>query len=65
MLWTILLILPLAGFEMLSFALAMQRPDLFDQRETILSRLRPEDFERFKQQAASGTLGWDNLSNQT
>jgi hypothetical protein len=41
------------------------RPDFFDQREAFLSHLRSEDFERFQQQAASNTLGWDNPAGQT
>ena len=63
-LWTLLLAIPLAGFELLGFTLTKLRPGLFDRREAFLSRLRPEDFERFKQQAASDTLGWDNLVSQ-
>ncbi len=63
--WTVLLAIPLVGFELLSFTLTKLRPDRFDRREAFLSRLRPEDFERFKQQAASDTLGWDNLAGQT
>jgi hypothetical protein len=59
----VLLVITLAGFELLSFALTELRPDLFDRREVFLS-LRPEDFERFKQQAASNTLGWDNVADQ-
>lgn len=64
-LWTIVLALPLASFEIFSFTLTRLRPDLFDRREGFLSRLRSGDFERFKQQAASDTLGWDNPAGQT
>jgi hypothetical protein len=64
-LWTVLLAIPLAGFELLSFALTKLRPELFDRREAFLSRLRAEDFKQFKQQAASDALGWDNLAGQT
>ena len=64
-LWTIVLALPLASFEIFSFTLTKLRPDLFDRREGFLSRLRSGDFDRFKQQAASDTLGWDNPAGQT
>jgi hypothetical protein len=62
--WVVLLAILLAWFELCSFALTKLRPDLFDQREAFLSHLRSEDFERFKQQAASNTLGWDNPAGQ-
>jgi hypothetical protein len=63
--WTALLAIPLAAFELFSFTLTGLQPDLFDRREAFLSRLRPEDFESFKRQAASNTLGWDNFAEQT
>jgi hypothetical protein len=64
--WTVLLLaIPLAGLELCSFVLVKLRPNFFDQREAFLSHLRSEDFERFKQQAASNTLGWDNPAGQT
>ena len=65
----VLLAIPLATFELFSFTLTKLYPELFDRREAFLSRLRPEDFERFKQQsanwAASDTLGWDNPAGQS
>jgi hypothetical protein len=63
--WSAILVIDLAGFEVLSFTVTRLRPDLFDRREAFLSRLRPDDFERFKRLAASDTLGWDNFPNQT
>jgi hypothetical protein len=63
--WMGLLATLLAGCELLSLVFTKLRPDLFDWREPILSRLRAEDFERFKQQFASETLGWDNPVDQT
>jgi hypothetical protein len=62
---TILLAILLADFELLSFTFTKLRPDLFDRREAFLSQLRSEDFERFKQQFASDTIGWDNPAGQT
>ena len=61
---TILLAILLADFELLSFTFTKLRPDLFDRREAFLSQLRSEDFERFKQQFASDTIGWDNPAGQ-
>jgi hypothetical protein len=58
------LALPLVGFELLSFTFSKLRPNLFDRRETLLQRLLPEDFERFKQHSASYTLGWDNPKSE-
>src|SRR5262245_32421119 len=63
--WTAVLAIPLAAFELFSFTLTRLRPDLFDRREAFLSRLRPEDFESFRLQAASDALGWDNLADRT
>src|SRR5262249_38967905 len=63
--WMVLLATLLAGCELLSLVFTKLRPDLFDWREPILSRLRAEDFERFKRQFASETLGWDNPADQT
>jgi hypothetical protein len=63
--WMVLLAILLAGCELLSLAFTKLRPDLFDWRETLLSLMRAEDFERFKQQFASETLGWDNPADQT
>jgi hypothetical protein len=63
--WMVLLAILVAGCELLSFVFTKFRPGLFDWRETILSHLRAEDFERFKQQFASETLGWDNPAGQT
>jgi hypothetical protein len=63
--WIVLLAIPLAALELSSFVFIKLRPDFFDQRETFLSQLTSEDFERFKQQTASSTLGWDNPAGQT
>jgi hypothetical protein len=63
--WMVLLAIPLAGCELLSFVFTKLHPELFDWREPFLSRLRAEDFQRFKQQFASETLGWDNPASQT
>src|SRR4029077_18396266 len=63
--WMVLLAILLAGCELLCLAFTKLRPDLFDWRETLLSLMRAEDFERFKQQFASETLGWDNPADQT
>ena len=63
--WALLVTIPLSGFELLSCALTKLRPDLFDQREALFARLRPEDFERFKQLVSSATLGWDNPAGVT
>ena len=56
---------PLAGMELLGFALTKALPDLFDQRQQILETLRPEQFEQFKQSVASDKLGWDNPAGET
>ena len=59
-----LLAILLASCELLSLAFTKLHPDIFDWRETLLSLMRAEDFERFKQQFASETLGWDNPTDQ-
>lgn len=63
--WLVPLVILLGSCELLSLVLNKLRPELFDRRESFLSGLRPEDFERFKQQFASEILGWDNPADQT
>ncbi len=63
--WTLVVAIPLAGAELLGFALTRARPDLFDQRHQVLATLRPEQFEQFKQSVASNRLGWDNPVGKT
>jgi hypothetical protein len=64
LLWILVAAVPLAGMELLGFALAKALPDLFDQRQRTLEALRPEQLEQFKQSVASTTLGWDNPAGQ-
>ena len=42
--WAVTLALPLICLELGSLALAQLRPDLFDDRETVLARIGPADF---------------------
>lgn len=56
----LLVLILLASAEILSFGLVQMRPDLFDHRDEILRKLRPEDFQRYKDTRASNVLGWDN-----
>jgi hypothetical protein len=46
--------------EIASFAVTRLRPDLFDERATVLSRLDAAGFEQFKRAVAHPVLGWDN-----
>jgi lysophospholipase L1-like esterase len=63
--WLIMLAIPLAFLEALGFAATRFAPDLFDQREAVLSSLRPDAFERFREASASSALGWDNPTGIT
>lgn len=56
----LLVLIPLASAEVGSFLVARTRPDLFDHRDEILRKFRPEDFQRYKATVASNVLGWDN-----
>jgi GDSL-like Lipase/Acylhydrolase family len=56
----LLVLIPLACAEIGSFVVARTRPDLFDHRDEIFRKFRPEDFQRYKSTVASNLLGWDN-----
>lgn len=56
----LLVLIPLACAEVGSVVVAQMRPDLFDHRDEIVRRFRPEDFQRYKTTVASNVLGWDN-----
>jgi len=56
----LLVLLLLATAEAGSFALARMRPDLFDHRQEVFRKHRPEDFQRYRSEVASKVLGWDN-----
>lgn len=58
--WLILLAIPVAFMEVVGFTATRILPELFDRREVIIARLRPDEFERFRETTASSTLGWDN-----
>jgi hypothetical protein len=58
--WAIAITFLLVCIEFGCFLVTRFRPDLFDQRELILARLRSADFERIKANSASDLLGWDN-----
>jgi hypothetical protein len=58
--YSLLVLIPLGCAEVGAFALTQMRPDLFDHRDEILRKLRPEDFGRYKTEVASNVLGWDN-----
>jgi hypothetical protein len=45
--------------ELLGFELTKVLPDLFDQRQQVLTTLRPNALDDFKQSVASNILGWD------
>ena len=60
--WLITLAIPLVFLEALGLATTWLAPELFDHREAVLSTLRPDEFERFRQAHASAVLGWDNPS---
>lgn len=56
----LLVLIPVACAEVGSFVLTQTRPDLFDHRDEIFRKFRPEDFQRYKSTVASNVLGWDN-----
>jgi hypothetical protein len=58
--WALMIASQLVILETGCFLFTQLRPDLFDDRETALAMLQPEQFERFKQTSASNLLGWDN-----
>jgi hypothetical protein len=63
--WLAILAVPLTFSEFGGYTLTKFRPDLFDQRQTVLSKLSQRDFDQFKQFAASIKLGWDNPPGRT
>src|ERR1700730_16565797 len=63
--WALLIALQLTILESGCFLFTQLRPDLFDDRETALAKLQPEQFERFKETSASNLLGWDNPATVT
>jgi hypothetical protein len=63
--WILAAAVPLVCLELLGFALTKVLPDLFDQRQQVLTTLRPNALEDFKQSVASQTLGWDNPAGET
>jgi hypothetical protein len=65
LLWILVAAVPLVCLELLGFALTKVAPDLFDQRQQVLTTLRPNALEEFKQSVASQTLGWDNPAGET
>ncbi len=63
--WILAAAVPLVCLELLSFALTKVLPDLFDQRQQVLTTLRPNALEDFKQSVASQLCGWDNPAGET
>jgi lysophospholipase L1-like esterase len=63
--WLIMLAIPMAFLEALGFAATRLAPELFDHRAAVLSGLRPDAFERFRDASASSALGWDNPAAAT
>src|SRR5437868_4550061 len=63
--WLAMLAIPMAFLEAIGFGTTRLAPEIFDHREAVLSSLRPDEFERFRDASASSALGWDNPAEAT